>query len=408
MAAVSLAPAQEFRGTLTGRVIDAQEAVVPGAKVVATQVGTGTKSETVSSGDGNYTLPFLAPGTYRISASMSGFKRYLRDGIVIGTNQHIGLDIRLEVGTQADTVTVSSESPLLETASASTGQVLNSRHIDNMPINGRTPLIMAQLAYGVIPSGAPQFNHPYDDSGPSTFALGGGSAGKNELLMDGSPDGNNSGNIAYSPPMDAVDEVKVEAFQADAAYGHSRGGTVNQVTKSGTNSYHGSAYDFLQVSALNATPFFTNSAGKTKSVTRYNQYGATLGGPVIVPKAFNGRNKVFFFFAYEGIKNSAPGGTLRSVPTDAERAGDFSALLGLGYNIYDPSTGVKSGSRVQRSPFPGNLGARPRPPQAPGVERSRSRYARASGPTQLRIPTAVPTTIPRRSTSSVTGKAYTW
>ena len=357
LAAVCLAPAQQFRGTLTGRVLDAQEAVVPNVKIVATQVDTGASYDAVTGSEGQYTLPFLAPGVYRVTATVTGFKRYVRENVLVSTNERTALDIRLEIGQQVDTVSVSAESSLLETASASSGQVLNSRHIEYMPVNGRTPLILAQLAFGVIPSGNPQFNRPYDDSGPSTFALGGGSAGKNELLMDGSPDGNNSGNIAYSPPMDAVSEVKVEAFQADAAYGHSRGGTVNQVTKAGTNTYHGSAYDFNQVSALNATPFFTNSAGQKKPVTRFNQYGATLGGPVRIPKVFDGRNKVLFFLAFEGIDNSQPSGSLRTVPTPAQRGGDFSSLLNLGsnYTIYDPSTGVKEGSRVRRTPFAGNI-----------------------------------------------------
>jgi hypothetical protein len=351
------ANAQEFRGTITGRVTDAQQALVPDTKIVATQMDTGANYEAVSGASGQYTLPFLAPGLYRITATAPGFKRYVRQGVLVSTNERIGLDISLEIGQQVETVNVTADSPLLETASASNGQVLNSRHIEDMPVDGRTPLILAQLALGVVPSGNPQFNHPYDNSGPSGFALGGGAAGKNELLMDGSPDGAFDGTIAYSPPMDAVTEIKVEAFQADAAYGHTRGGTVDQLTKSGTNTLHGSAYDFIQLSALNATPFFTNSAGQKKSVTRFNQYGATVGGPIEVPKVYDGRNKIFFFFAYEGIKNSAPGGSLVTVPTLAERGGDFSALLKLSgnYQIYDPNSGVQQGSRVQRQPFSGNI-----------------------------------------------------
>src|SRR3954467_268819 len=179
LAVVYLAPAQQFRGTLTGRVLDAQEAVVPNVKIVATQVDTGAKYDAVTGAEGQYTIPFLAPGVYRVTASVPGFKSYVRENVLVSTNERTGLDIRLELGQQVETVSVSAESSMLETASASSGQVLNSRHIENMPVNGRTPLILAQLAFGVIPSGNPQFNRPYDDSGPSTFALGGGSAGKN-------------------------------------------------------------------------------------------------------------------------------------------------------------------------------------------------------------------------------------
>src|SRR6185503_19647664 len=145
------------------------------------------------------------------------------------------------------------------TSSASTGQVLDSEDIENMPVNGRTPLILSQLAYGAISTGNPQFNHPYDNSGPSSVALGGGASKKHELLVDGVPDGTADGTLAYSPPLDATEQVKVETFQSDAAYGHTSGGTVNQVTKSGTNTYHGSAYEFLQISALNDTPYFTKT-----------------------------------------------------------------------------------------------------------------------------------------------------
>ncbi|HWB83940.1 MAG TPA: TonB-dependent receptor [Bryobacteraceae bacterium] len=357
MALASFASAQEFRGTLTGRVIDAQDAVIPNVKVTATEVSTGANYDTVSSASGQYTIPFLAPGTYRVTVSAPGFKRYVREGLVISTTERASLDIRLEIGAQVETVTVAADTPLIETATASTGQVLGSKQLEDMPANGRTPLILAQLAFGVIPTGNPQFNHPFDDSGPSSFSVGGGASANNEILMDGAPDGNAAGRLAYSPPLDAVSEIKVDAFQSDAAYGHVGGGTVNTLTKAGTNSFHGSAYDYMQVSALNATPYFTNLAGQKKSVTRFNQYGATLGGPVLIPKVFDGRNKVLFFFAYEGIKNDTPGGSFVTVPTDAQKNGDFSQLLNLGstYKIYDPGTAVLNGSHVLRQPFPNNI-----------------------------------------------------
>ncbi len=251
---------------------------------------------------------------------------------------------------------------MLETSSASNGQVLNSEDIENMPVNGRTPLILAQLAYGAIPTGNPQFNHPFDNSGPSSVALGGGASKKNELLMDGSPDGGADGTIAFSPPMDATDEIKVETFSTDAAYGHTAGGTVNQVTKSGTNIFHGSAYEFLQVSALNDTPYFTKAANQKKSVTRFNQYGGSIGGPIIIPKVFNGRDKAFVFFAFEGIQDNSPVPNSTTVPTDAEKGGDFSALLSVTNAgkpapiiIYNPFSAVVSGGKIVRQPFSGNL-----------------------------------------------------
>ena len=151
--------------------------------------------------------------------------------------------------------------------------------------------------------------------------------------------------VAYNPPVDAVSEIKVEAFQPDAAYGNTGGGTVNVVMKGGTNDFHGSVYEFNQVSALKATPIFTQRARQTKPVTRFNQYGVTAGGPVFIPKLFDGRNRVFWFFTYEGIKQSEPEPTFSTVPTEAMRNGDFSALLNINsnYQIYDPNTGSARG-----------------------------------------------------------------
>lgn len=349
--------AQQFRGSLTGVVTDAQGGGVPGVQLTATNIGTQAVFRTTSGADGQYTLPFLAPGAYQLSAEAQGFRRFVLESVTIGTNEITTVDVKLELGSVADSITVNAETPLLQTATASVGQVINQRQIEMTPLNGRSPLVLAQLAFGVIPNGDPQQSRPYDDSRQSGFAMGGGISGRNELLLDGAPDMGEGGRIAFSPPVDAVDEVKVESFQADAAYGHTGGGTVNLVTKSGTNAFHGSAYEFNQVSRLAATQFFTNSSGQRKAVTRYNQWGATAGGPVLIPGLVDGRNRVFFFFAYEGIKTGIPQPTTLTVPTAAERNGDFSALLaqGAGYQIYDPLSGVREGNRVRRSPFPNNI-----------------------------------------------------
>jgi hypothetical protein len=349
--------AQEFRGTLSGRVVDSQEAVIAGVAVVAVNVETGSKNETRSGADGSYSLPFLTPGTFLLTAEAPGFKAYRRDGVLIGTNARVAIDIRLEIGQIAETVTVHAETPLLNTSTAALGQAIDQRQVENMPMNGRSPLALAQLAYGVTPNSDLRQARPYDDSRQSDFSIGGAPSTRNELLLDGSPDPTASGTIAFSPPVDAVTEVKVELFQADAAYGHTGGGTVNMVTRSGTNSLHGSAYDFNQVSLLAANQFFTNKAGQPRPVTRYNQWGVTAGAPVMLPRVLDGRNKLFFFFAYEGIRTGLPLPTTLTVPTAAERTGDFSSLLAAGpsYQLYDPLSGVREGTRVRRTPFEGNV-----------------------------------------------------
>ncbi|HEU5342399.1 carboxypeptidase regulatory-like domain-containing protein [Edaphobacter sp.] len=357
--ATTVLEAQVSRGTLSGLVTDADGAVVPAAHLTATDTATGANYSAVSSSDGQYTIPFLAPGTYRVTATAAGFKSTVHQNVLVAANEHVRVDMTMAVGTRTEMVTVSADNTMLDTSMASTGQVLDQEDIENMPVNGRTPMILAQLAYGALSTGNPQFNHPFDNSGPSSISLGGGASKKNEILIDGSPDGGADGTLAFSPPMDAMQEVKVETFQADAAYGHTSGGTINHVTRSGTNEYHGSLYEFLQVSALNDTPYFNKHVAgtpKRKSVTRFNQWGGTIGMPLSIPHVYDARNKLFLFFAYEGISDNTPSPSILTVPTDAERKGDFSALLPLGYVIYDPATGVKgSNGRIQRKAFPGNI-----------------------------------------------------
>ncbi|MEJ7605858.1 MAG: TonB-dependent receptor [Bryobacteraceae bacterium] len=275
----------------------------------------------------------------------------------VSTDQRMALDIPLDVGQAAESVTITADASMLETNSASVGQVITSRQIENMPMAGRTPLVLAQLSYGVIPTSDPKFYRPFDNAGPSDFSIGGTPGRSNDLLLDGAPNTTGNNRVAYNPPVDAVAEMKVETFPTDAAYGHSGGGTVNVVMRGGTNSFHGSLYEFNQVSRLAATPFFTNFAGLKKQVTRFNQYGGSIGGPVLAPKLFNGRDKLFFFLSYEGIKDSIPNPSTQTVPTAAERRGDFSDLLRLGpaYQIYDPATGVAEGGRIRRQPFPNNI-----------------------------------------------------
>ncbi len=347
---------QQFRGSLSGRVLDQQQGAIAGAKINVTATETGAKFNTVSNGDGTYVVPFLPPGAYSMAVEAPGFKRHVNNQVRVTTNEREQIDVTLEVGTVDQSVTVSAEASMLETATASTGQVINTRQIENMPINGRAPLVLAQLAYGVTPNSDPKFSRPFDNSGPSGFSMGGAPNQSNELLIDGSPDTTRNLRVSYNPPPDAVAEVKVETFQTDAAYGHTGGGTVNVVMKGGTNSFHGSAYDFNQVSKLAATPWFTNRAGQKKSQLIFNQWGMSASGPIWLPKIYNGKNKLFWFFSYEGIHDAFPEPLTNTVATAAERSGDFSQLLtaGSNYAIYDPLTGVQNGSRVSRTPFAGN------------------------------------------------------
>jgi hypothetical protein len=266
----------------------------------------------------------------------------------------------------SESVTVESGAPLLETANPSIGQSITSREVDDFPVNGRTPMMLDNLAMGVISTFEPGPVRPFDNGAPNSITIGGAPSSRNEVQMDGMPNAGATNQMAYSPPQDAVSEVRVNAFDMDASNGHTMGGTVNVITKSGTNSVHGTAYIFNQTSRFDANTFFNNAHNVPRPSYHQNQYGVNGGGPVYVPKVFNGKNRVFWFFAYEGMKDSDPANSpletgnpenFTSVPTLAERQGDFSALLKLGpqYQIYDPTQAVLQGTQVSRQPFPNNI-----------------------------------------------------
>ncbi|HEV2687326.1 MAG TPA: TonB-dependent receptor, partial [Bryobacteraceae bacterium] len=238
-----------------------------------------------------------------------------------------------------------------------TGQAITTKQVEDFPLNGRTPMMLAQLALGVIATGNPSLVHPFDNGAAAAWSIGGSPSQTSELLLDGSPNGTWDGRMAYSPPQDSVQEIRVKAFDSDAAYGHTGSGTLNQVMKTGTNTFHGSMHEFNQVSALGANSFFNNQRNLGNPLTHFNQYGAMVSGPVLIPKLFNGRNKLFWLFAWENLTDGQPNTNFTTVPTDDERNGNFSALLKVSssYQIYNPFSGTLNGNTVTRQPFSGNI-----------------------------------------------------
>ena len=356
--------AQEFRSTLTGKVTDPSGAVVPNVQVTATKSDTNSRFQTTTNTDGLYTIPFLPPGAYELTAETTGFKKYVQSGIQIGSDTRVAQDISLAVGASSESVTVTADAAQLESVTASAGQVITTREVESLPVNGRAPMDLAVLGYGVVNTGTRDQNRPFENSGFSTFAMGGAATGANAALLDGVPNvgtlGEASTRISFSPPVDSVVDVKVEAFNVDASYGGFGGGTVEVTTKGGTNELHGSASEFNQISNLAATPFFTNAAGGKKPPYRQNLWGMTAGGPIWIPKVLNGKNKLFFFFAYEGFADAYATPTYFTVPTPAEIGGDFSRLLSLNsgsknYTLYDPNSATLNGSVISRTVFPGNM-----------------------------------------------------
>jgi hypothetical protein len=349
-------PAQEFRGTFSGLITDPTGAPLPGAKVTVTEIHTGTKNQTVADSAGQYTAPFLLPGDYNIAAESPSFKQFVRQNVHLGAGDHTVIDMQLEVGDASQSVSVSADAPLLTSENASVGQAITTKEVEELPLNGRTPMVLASLSLGVIGTGQPGLIHPFDAGGAAGWSIGGGYAQTSEILVDGSPNATWDGRLAYSVPQDAVQEVRIKAFDTDAAFGHTGGGTINQVMKGGTNTLHGSLYEFTQPNTLVANNFFNNAKGVARPVTHYNQYGATVGGPIFLPKIYDGRNKLFWFFAWETLKDSQPNANFTTVPTDAERNGDLSLFLTADKTVlYNPNTGVLNGSTITRSPFPNNV-----------------------------------------------------
>ncbi len=351
---------QEFRATITGRVADSTGAVIPSAQITVTNQETGVKTPSVSNNSGDYTIPFLQPGKYSIAVTASGFSTYTRKDVTLQAGDRVAIDVPLAVGSESTQVTVSADASLLQTQTSTAGQVLTPEEIENLPDNGRSPLALAKTEYGVVPK---QKNsvvqaRPFDNSAASDFSVGGGASQSNEYLLNGIPNMQNSSRLpGFSPLQDAVSEIRVDVFQSDASYGDTSNGTVNLITKSGGNRYHGTLSEFNEFSALNAPPRWFQSTTQRQPATRQNQYGGTLGGPVWIPKLFNGRDKLFFFFAYEGFKGSQPNPTTVTVPSAAERTGDFSSLLAISptYQLYNPFTATSNGAGgVVRTPIPGN------------------------------------------------------
>lgn len=359
----TMATAQETRSTLTGRVTDPSGAVIPGAAITITDTDTGAIIVVKSNGAGNYTAPFLTPGDYKVAVQMPGFKAYVHTGLVLQTEQTVAENIILEVGSVSQAVTVNAGTPLIDTTDASTGQSLTAEEVEDLPSNGRSPLGMAHLEFGAVAKGKHSMSQtrPFDNSTADDFSLGGGASSSNELLLNGVPNMEDSSRAAgFSPQLDAVDAVHVDEFAANAALGDTSGGFVNITTKAGTNDLHGSASEYYNGSRpFEAEPYFT-SPGTTITSTHFNQFGGTIGGPIYIPHLIHGRNKLFFFYAFEGYIGNSPSTTITSVPTAAERQGDFSALLGVtsADQLYNPNQGanqtISGKSYWIRPAIPGN------------------------------------------------------
>src|SRR5712691_400716 len=332
--------AQESRGAVAGLVKDSSGAAVAGASVVATHLATNVATHTVTNPGGQYTLLYLTPGRYAVSPEVPGFKKAVRE-VDVRVADRLTVDLTLEPGGQQETVEVRAGTPLLEVSTGSAGQVIDAQRINLLPLSDGNPFVLSRLAAGTAYTGDLKFSRPFDNAGTSSIVVDGapGTNGGNEFTLDGSPNMAHGRRVAYVPPSDAVEEFKVETATYDAQQGHTAGATVNVVLKSGTNDWHGTAYEFYRSDSISANDFFLNRAGRPRA-----------------PPGYSGRDRTFFMVTYEGLKDEFPEPGTFTVPTEAERRGDFSALLRQGIVIYDPSTAVRlPDGRIQRQPFPGNI-----------------------------------------------------
>jgi hypothetical protein len=369
--------AQEFRGQVSGRITEASGASIPNATVTVTNTATNTASTTTTSETGEYTVLYLTPGRYTLSVEANGFKKAQRSDFEVRVGDKLELNLQLEVGAVTDTVTITSDAPLLETTSASAGQVIDQRRISELPLSDGNPFVLSRLAPGITYTGDLRFSRPFDNAGTSGIVAD-GAPGRNEFTLDGVPNmasGGGLGRVAFVPPADAVSEFKVETASYDGQQAHTAAATVNVTLKSGSNALHGTIYEFVRNDVLSANTFLLNRTNLTtnpardrdrdgkadRDPLRYNRYGFTVGGPVMLPRFGTGgkpyadfRNRSFFFFAYEELPDVFPEPGLFTVPTLKQRNGDFSELP-AGALIYDPATSRQDGARVRRDPFPNNI-----------------------------------------------------
>jgi hypothetical protein len=350
MAAAFLCWGQVEQGTITGIVTDQSGALVEGAKVTVTNSDTQVARSSETNSQGNYTFPFLPHGNYSVTAEKPGFSIERVNGIELRVGLTATINLSLKPGAIQQEVTVTANAALIDAQSSSQGNVVSSLQIVQLPLNGRNPYSLLTLAPAVTPTG---------NSGTGPI-VSGGRSNTSGVLFDGQETRNTSTNdIAYTPPLETVAEFKVITNNFSAEYGRSGGGILTAAGRSGTNELHGSAYEFFRNDKLNANGWTNNMNRLKRNPVRHNEFGFALGGPVYVPRIYNGKNRTFFFFNFERIPDRSPDNITATVPTQAQRNGDFSQTTSSGtvIKIYDPSTTVpdpsKPGSFI-RSQFPNN------------------------------------------------------
>jgi hypothetical protein len=335
--------AQIDAGGVTGTVKDSTGAVMPGVRVTLTNQATGVSQKAISTSTGTYVYSDVAPGSYDLSASARGFKSYVDHGLTVNVQQTLTIDIPLVPGNVSEEVNVNASAPLLQTENGALGQTVDTEMVNDLPLDGRDWVSLAQIAAGVTTSYVSSPSTDAGGTGSAYFAVNGIDIWQNDIRLNGINNnielygGSKIGtNATITPPPDAIQQFRLQSGNFDAEFGHSTGGIINAVTKSGTNRIRGDVWDYLRNSAFDANSYFADQAGQPIAPYRRNQFGGTIGGPVVIPKLYNGRDRTFFFFSYQGMRSleansvySPSSSELASVPTALEQSSNFTNLQDL-------------------------------------------------------------------------------
>ena len=355
IAIASIAFAQSPTATITGIVRDPQGSIIPGVQVDATNIATKQKTVSTTNETGLFSLRQLSIGQYVVEAEKAGFRRFVRRDLVLTTGQNLELDIQLEVGVVSESVTITGSATLLETRTSDVAQLVEAKAVEDLPLGDRRSLNLIQMTGAAVFIG-------YDSGQKPNFSLAGSRQQSQMFWIDGGTGQNmrlGVGQVDLDPPVETVAEVKIMANSYPAEYGGSNGGVIVATTKSGTNQLHGSLFEYLRNEKLDAANFFApiQDGRKQKAPLRYNVFGGAIGGPVEIPKLYKGKDKTFFFFAYEGSRRRDGAIRTLTVPTALQRSGDLSQstnAAGALIPVYDPDSTQNAGGRLTRTQFPGN------------------------------------------------------
>ena len=368
----ALAWAQNPYGRITGTVTDSAAAVVAGAAVRVIHIDTNVVTHAATNESGNYEAPNLNPGSYRLEVELPGFKLFRREPIQVSVMDVLDIPVRLEIGSVSESIVVTAEAPMLESTNANVGQVIDNRRIQDLPLPGGNPMYLLQLTPGVISTAPPTHGWlPHAVDTVSNMASTGTRTRASEFTLDGVPNMSQGGSVSFAPPPEMVQEFRVQTAPFDASIGHFTGAHVNMVLKSGANALHGSFIDSRLLSSSH--DFFTNKFIYDPNTGPINQQKIddawppvktnrdriSGSGPVYIPKVYDGRNRTFWTYGFDRLSRIRPERITFTVPTAAERTGDFSALLAVGanYQVYDPATiaPAPTAGRFSRLPFAGNI-----------------------------------------------------